>query len=563
MAKSDKIFIKSNAFEIIDWVMISLAFISVFISYAVFIINAGDMMNSDIAMEIILGREMWLQKSLFPEGFYYTTELFLIRTSLFVALWSFIIGDFLNLFKLTIITEILLELFSLIYLLRSFPLNKKATVLGVLVFFGARSYLSSYFMGMGGSAYATMYITSALTLGYYLNRIQGVNGKLEKFLMVLIPILALGFGFSSVRMLVILFFPILFVHIIEKFWSKEAISFKKDTIMRELFLWNIISFIGYQITVNYIAPKGFGPHIIPSSVCNSIIYIITESIPGALTEIFHTNPIFPIMIPFKNFSLDFLNGFLGLIYFIVIIICVKYSLKKCTASQSYLYKILLFGLFTSSLLTFIFMSRTSFQIRYLMLAYVLIALILSHSYEKIRNVNIKLARVFIYFLTIFCMTNGIYNSMQIDEVKNDNVSLLVSRNAEKIEEAFQRHGIKRGYALYWDSSAVTVLSNNRIELAPVWGDMTPRNMSSLYRYYSPDQTNEKTAFIKVNRRLNAESAESMDFAILRPEILDLAIGKEVIYDDGTIKVEIYYYDKNYFRYPQGYNPKMNVINQAL
>jgi hypothetical protein len=551
--------LKISSDELMDWILILLAIIVVFFSYAINLIHLGETMDSDTATEILFGREMWLQKSLFPKDIYYTTELFLIRSAFFVSLWSFVTDNILNVYRLTITTEVLMEILSLIYLFKSLSLNNKSTALGLLIFFGTRTYLSANYIGMGGSSYATMHITAFLALGYYVKMLEERSGPIEKFLCFFIPIMALNFGISSIRMLVILFFPILFIHVWVQFNSRKQLSFKNDKILWELVLWIIIYLIGYNITLYYIIPKGFGPTYYHTVILSGFKAIILKTVPEILTEIFYVNPIFSIMIPFKFFSIEFLNGFLCLIYFIVLAYCLIYSQRKCSKSQKNIYKILLFGLFSFFVIILIFQQSAGVKIRYFMFVYVLASIVIAQYYQNIIYINVRLGKSLIIFITIFSMTNGIYNSLQLDELKNENKSKFTSNNASKIEEAFNRHGIKKGYSLYWDSSTVTVLSDSRVELAAVLGDMTPVMHLAPYRYFSPDKALEKTAFVKVNQPLSKEIAEHEQYKISKPDIFDLAVEKEVIYNDGVASVEIYYFDKNYFTFPPGHDPTKGFL----
>jgi hypothetical protein len=558
-----KLKINLQSAEAIDWILISLAFAAVVISYLINLIYVGLTINSDTATEILLGREMWLQKSLFPKDFYYTTELFLIRTPLFVGLWSFVINDIINAYRFAIVTEVILVTLSLIYFLKSLSLGKKSIALGILIFFGVRTYLSAYFIGMGGSSYATMHITFFLIIGYYANKINNKKTLYEKIFRILIPILALNFGLSSIKMFIVIFFPILFVHFIAKFFAKDPISFKNDSIMFEMVLWIIFYFIGYNITLYVILPKGFGPLYFQSNIAHGITYIVSKSIPAALTEFFHVNPIFTLMIPFKIFSLNFINGFLGLIFIIVAILCLLYSLRKCSIIQNKIYFILLFGLFLVLFSLTLFQSSNYLKIRFFIQIYILISLAIASVYEDINYSSLKKGRFFLLFICIFIITNGVYNSLQIGDIENGNISKYASRNFSEIENSFKRHGIKRGYALYWDSSTVTLLTNNRIELVAVKGDMEPNTYMAPYRYYSPEYRDERTAFVRIIQPLNPEIADLPQFKITNYEIFNIALEKEVIYDDSEVSIEIYFYDKNLFTFPVDHDPKSDLLALQL
>jgi hypothetical protein len=73
----------------------------------------------------------------------------------------------------------------------------------------------------------------------------------------------------------------------------------------------------------------------------------------------------------------------------------------------------------------------------------------------------------------------------------------------------------------------------------------------------------KTAFVKVTRPFNPQIDELPQFKITNDDLFNLAVEKEVIYDDAEYKIEVYYYDRNYFTFPEDYDPKKSVFALQL
>jgi hypothetical protein len=132
----------------------------------------------------------------------------------------------------------------------------------------------------------------------------------------------------------------------------------------------------------------------------------------------------------------------------------------------------------------------------------------------------------------------------------------------EIENSLIRHGVKRAYSLYWNSAVETVLTDGRIEVWGVLGNMKPIRYLTSYQVYSPMLAGEKSAFINVNKPPYSVFENMIQFSVSNIELLNKAVSKEII-PDAEADIEIFYFDHNPFVYPQGHDPSQDYVPAEL
>jgi hypothetical protein len=399
---------------------------------------------------------------------------------------------------------------------------------------------------------------SFLVLGYYVTRSKGITNLSDKIVRIIICLMAFVFGVCSFRLFVILFFPLFAVHCILKLWTKEPLSLKNDPIFYEIIIWLALSLLGTLVTLKLIMPLGFGPVEYQSKSTLGLVYIFTKILPTFLTEFFKANPIFYFMTEANLFSLSAINGLLCLVFFVLVIYLIKVSYKNKVGLKNNIYNILLFSLAITVISQFMFMFKSVVQFRYYLLIFVLFSLVYAYSFEELCKTNIVLKKIMLCGLTIFFATNSIYNIKQLDYIKDLNISRVSDWHAEEISNILQKHGVNLGYALYWDSNTITVLTNGKTEIAAVYGNMTPMGYVTPYRYYSPELADTKSAFIRISQPVFDWNKGLPLFEISKPEIFDNAVAKETI-KGPFYDIDIFIFDRNYFTFPEGHDPKKDYV----
>jgi hypothetical protein len=441
---------------------------------------------------------------------------------------------------------------------KRFSLNAKSIFWGILVFFGIRTYVTGNICGMGSSSYATIHMLTFLVLGYYTACLRNNRNITDKIICYIIIILSFIFGLSSFRMLAILFVPIFIIHISNKIWSKESFSLNGDNLIQEVFVWCAASFIGLVITSKIIMPLGFGPIDYRTDKTPGLQYIVTESIPQFLTELFHNTPIFGIMLDANIFSISAIVGILCFLFFILIIFLFKKTNNTIDNYRHVVYKIVITSLLLILISQIIFYDKILLQLRYYLYIFIFFSFVIMFGFEEILNKNIIMKKISMIILGLFLITNSIYNIEKIPELKNSNYSRISIRHADEISTILKKYDVSLGYSLFWDSNCITVLTNGETEIAAVHENMTPMCYVTPFRYYDNAISEQKTAFIKITQPNIEENSYLPQFDNHDNDILDHAVAKELI--KGTFyDIEIYIFDKNFFTFPADYDPRSAIL----
>jgi hypothetical protein len=307
-------------------------------------------------------------------------------------------------------------------------------------------------------------------------------------------------------------------------------------------------------------PLGFGPAKYQIEYTSGLVHIFTTLIPEFIAEFFRFNPVFTATIENNIFTLSFINGLLSFLFFISLGYFLKITWNKNLNIRINIYYIFIFSLGFCLITQLIFFREEIIHLRYYMFMFVIFALISSYAYDDMNKNNKLLKNIFLCLLVVFMVTNSIYNLSQLNLVKIKNSSLITVWNWKKITSILENHGIELAYAMCWDSNSITVLSNGKVEISPVLGDMTPMEYVVPYRNYSPEIKNHKTAFIRINQPIYDDFQYLPQFHISNFDIFEKAVEK--IRFMGTFyPIEILIFDKNYFTFPDGHDPKIEYLKQ--
>jgi hypothetical protein len=431
----------------LDVSLIIAAFAAVTASYVAHMLRIDDILHSDIATEILYGREMFRLKTLIPPEYYQSTEIFLIRTPMFIAFWSIFTDSMMTAFKLSVLTDVSIHVASFVYMARKLGLSKPAVALGLLANFGLRTYASGEFVGFAGASYSTMCATAYMTLGYYAALRRNSAGKFERGARFLIPFLAFMFGVSSPRLFLCLFFPLFLAHCAMKLWSRLPQDWSGDRVLRQIALWNILAVAGIVVFRAFIHTRGFGPVDVPSRVFNGLEFIVTSRIPRLSLELFAFIPVSHVTLPFHGMTLE---GWTGLLLTALVIVCVRGALKADSPVLEVRGTVLRFfviSLALTALATFLIREIYAAQHRYLFLGYGLLGLAVSVTYDRVVRSGKRLSGAFLALCCSVFVLNAALNISNIPDVVAESRSRFVVRHAAEIEESLSRHGVKTAYSI--------------------------------------------------------------------------------------------------------------------
>ncbi|MDR1081396.1 MAG: hypothetical protein LBQ79_10655 [Deltaproteobacteria bacterium] len=538
----------------LDWFLILASIAAVAGSYVMYLVHLPEYLNSDQAAEIMTAREILRQKTLFLREWYFSTEIFIVRTSLFMALWGLLTDSFLNTYRLAIVTDVVIMCAAFAYMMKRLGVDARATAFGLLVFFGIRGYNSGQNTGLGGSSYGTLCAITFIIIGYYAASRLGKVNRTDRIARYAIPVLAFLFGISSIRFLAVVLVPLIVAHVAEKIWSRMPSAWIDDRMLREILFWTVLSLAGWTITAKHVIPLGFGPADYSSTQSNGIFYILHENITEFTEEFLRCNQFYNIVTDFNLFSLNCVNSILCMAFFLACCSVFTGSAAPHLVTRRTVYMFLGMSIATGLLSLLLFQSRINMRIRYLVFFYILIGVVSAVGWADLRRNRPFVARLFMILAICFCLTNSLWNVRNIPSVVLDNLSRVAARHVPEIMASFQRYGIKRGFALFWDSEVQTILSDGSIEVFPVTGAMHPLRYLVPYSVFKNDRAGDPVAFLKIRLNLPPEIAVLPQFNLVRPEILDLAYDVDVIPDKDS-DIEIYYFKSNPFTFPPDHDPK--------
>jgi hypothetical protein len=530
------------------------AFAAVAASYVAYMARIGEILHADIATEILTGLEIARQKTVFLKDWYHSTELFLVRTPLFVALWSLATDGILDAYRLAVATDLAIVIAAFLYMTKRLGAAPKTAALAMLAFFGARTYESGYGTGLGGASYGTMCATVFLILGRCAAaRLRKENG-LDRAVTAAITFMAFVFGLSSLRFLAVVFLPLLTVHVGMKLWSRLPQAWAGDRMLRLILAWTALSVLGWALTSRLILPRGFGPVDYQSSLANGLGYIASESLPMLLKELFRHNPVFSVTEPFRAFTLEGANGLLCLAFFVSCAKGIAGLSRPLRPARGEASRFLGLSVIAAVTALCLFQLAINLRIRYLVFLYPLLALAAAFRHADLSASRPARGRALLALTAAFCAVNALCNIKALDFWREDNISRVSVRRAGEIEDSLARHGLRRAYSLYWNSSSQTVLTDGRTEIMAVTGGMRPFLYLAPYDAYSPSRAGERTAFVRIDQPVDKELEELPQFKLTGFDVLAKATETEVI-PDPTADVVIYYFDHNPFTFPPGHDPR--------
>jgi hypothetical protein len=535
--------------DLLDWGLVLAAGAAVVGCYALYLARVEELMQADTASAILVGREMIRQGTILLEDYYHSTEVYLLGTPLIVALWFPVADSLLGAFRLAVVTEIALQSACLLYMMRRLGASPKAAVFALLAFFGPRSYDGAGVCGLGGAFYGTAYMASFLFIGYYASSLHGTRDGAEKALRLALPVLAFTFGVTSARLVATVIVPLLLAHSSLKLWTRNSWYWEDDRILREIMLWLLASAAGRIVTVAVIVPRGFGPYLLERVNATGIEEMAIESLPALFSDFGLHDIVFWALAPFESCSVAGAVGILCLTFYSICAFGLRRRADPSTLGRD-LARWAVIRFFVLSLAMTVFIAVLKFPVflmnmRYLFLIYALLAMTAGLVYGDLACRRSFLARAFLSLSCGLFIMNSILNVHDLPHHAAVNPSRIVARHSDEIVDAMAARGVRRAYALYWDSAVTTVLSEGRAEVYGVRGDMEPSRWIVPLSAYSAELAGDAVAFLRVLQETDPRFPDSLIYKVRDTAVFDLATGKEVIPDpEGDIV--IYFFDRNPF-----------------
>jgi hypothetical protein len=446
--------------------------------------------------------------------------------------------------RLATILELVLVVLSILYMFQKLGFKDRTKLIGLTAFFGIRGFMGGDLIGLGYSTDSMYYVMLFLTIGYFASKLDGVHGKIEKVLKIAIPLLAFIYGLGGIKLLIILFLPFFLYHACVNLWRANFNLLNKNGILWELGLWTVLCLVGYLILSIFIANERFGPILLASGESVGLYYAVVENIPALLKSFLQDTPLDIIKDANIIFSPLTVNGFVFLFFIFYMIYLLPIVFKKSNDIKNIALKYIGVSVVFTFFLMMIHLDRSFISSTDLMYIYPFLAILIAVYYSKLSKENDRLAHLYImafgFMIILNTLSNLYLNSVNIE----NNSSGSVVKNTLKIKEILDIEGIDRGYALYWDSYPIEVLTEGKIKMAVVNGDLTPIKNRTLISNYDQELASEKVAFVYSIKSM----AVPPEYNDINNDNLLKKASRRFIIDDKIRPVDLYIFDKNYFTF---------------
>lgn len=330
--------------------------------------------DSDMYPDTLVAKLMWEQKTLFPDGWVFGNQYYVIATPVLAALLYGIVGNVNT--AMVLATEIMtiFILLSFFWLLRAMTKDYLVITIGCLLLLSSNiapdtpySFTSQLFF-LQASYYACYLITLFVVLGDYIRSFQKTSGSISWIFSLL---LCFATGMQSLRQTVIMVLPILACEVFlafrrlmhrQKPWSRENSGSTIHAVS-----YGIANFLGL-ITINLL------------NIPNTSIYGNTQLTP-ATQLLAHIPPIWDSLCEITGlnwgfaqdapFILTFFSTFLVLLFSISVILWIV-RIKTQETPLELCWLVCLAGMIGVSLSTVF--TDTKIRTIYLFLWYPLVAL---------------------------------------------------------------------------------------------------------------------------------------------------------------------------------------------
>ncbi len=465
--------------------------------------------NSDAAIANILAEEMVLSESFFPSHWWYVNnDLWVFYKQLLVIPW--VLAD-KNGYFAHAFTVFLVTMFMIVFIynfLRSLMLSRASSLMGgVIVCIG---YSPMYLRELYGEAAYTWYFIFMISFLYMFRKLSPHvlknSTKLKAFFLFL-GLLYLLVLANPVRFFVYYIVPFFGALAGIVYFSRDSVKTFKEAIFRLLSIKKIVIFI-------------FG--VIAISIATIAHFTLLESLhlAGGANN--------AVLVPLENLPVHAAHAILGLLNFIG----AEWDEGIKISSLLGVVSLLKFGLYPLVLLFPALHVRKYFYqmssserlvVLYSYMGFAIIFLLYSttglheHAWAARNNIryispflmmillcNVIMWRfypIFIKLILSLCLTIALglsWNYVSPKEWRG-----IVDERIALVEE-LKNHGLKFGYATYWDSHMYTVLSDGAVDIRPIEIDekgITLVKWLSSDRWYQKDSTDGKVFFMVLHEKI--------------------------------------------------------------
>lgn len=520
----------------VEWIMALAAFI--FISLLTLCITTYHN-DSDQANIVLLGNLIFEEGTIFPQGWRFAAEVATMPGVSPTPVYGFLYWLSDNYFFTRHIGSLLMVygvLAAMIYMLSPLGIRTPYILLGSALMFSRNTLHGDVFY-----YYPGLIIAILVVIGYWLRLLENKSGKFQRFLCVLIPVLAFVQGWSTPRFLV-LYFPLAtwaFLPVIKKLWRNPNFNPR---------LW----FTPWRI---WVEPMGWFAAT-ALGVFTAKIWPLVNRNADVTNTVYKLNGIDDFWERMRQLPLVFFRfadcayDSVGLITFesartvftLGLILFVLYLLKSVYGTSPSWSNALGANAAIAGL-SVVLVLCTSFSgygekimPRYLFWLFPLAAVIMALSLEWCRRHHrnhLMLSGVVLAILLLRLLPMNPWNFAK------DVLRPPAKKKAEILRDYLDRHGLSRGYATYWTGLIHALAMND------------PYRISALSNYFSPPAYNahdfrytaeyaNTDVFLLLTEKQEGETLKNPDGA------RHLAQGKKITEIVPQLNLRVYTFNENPF-----------------
>ncbi|MDR3152686.1 MAG: hypothetical protein LBW85_00075 [Deltaproteobacteria bacterium] len=545
----------------LDSSLTALSLAAVAAAYLLYILNTDLLMTAGQASDVLAGFEMLRQKTFLLKDWVYSSEVFTLRSPLFVAFSALFTDSVIWAHRLSVVFELAAECAALAYMLRRLGLRGRPGLLAAALFFGARSYQSGMFCGMGFSQDASFLTAFFLTLGYCAAVRQGIRGKAERILKFALPPAAFLFGLSSGALFILLYLPVLAccayraAPVFGKSPAggapgprpqagqaetgaaetaegpgksdpaarnagaaegaaeaapgarngagsgkaarrgKAAPQAPETALLKEAALWAVLCLAGYLLLTVTVAVHGMGPALVTAVPSAGFREAAAANLPALLGAFVDGTPLLFIKGVALIRSWGWVAGWSFLFFMGYAAYMTPRAAREAEGPCGEAIRTALACLFSAFVFTVVHLRAPLVTDRHLLFLYPYAAILLAWLYRSLARVNPGLSRLLLACIAFTVATNSVNAVTTLDLQAEIAPSRATNKHIAAIEEILSGRGVRRVYALYWDSYNLEALSDGRLKAAAVDGRMRPYLSNASLLNYDESTAGEKAAFV--------------------------------------------------------------------
>lgn len=443
--------------------------------------------NSDFVSEMNCAQLMWEQKTLFPDRWYFSSEIRLLSPALLAALFYGITGKFTFSYLLSIAILDAICVYLYFKLMKKLNVGIDASLLGSLFFIVGLGKWYLYFTLVMGY-YLVYLIICLLVLIYFVDDCPHSKSR-RLLLFMLMAIIAFVCGAVSTRMTIILFLPLVLSAIF--YYTLKGYKLHFLYTASGLFIANVIGLIINRMIIS-------NNHYITSDALSMILFDVNKFFDNILA-------VFPALMRLLGyegnvslFSIVGLSSFSKFI-FLLVIFWTLYKIFKVIndRKKTFILLAVVLGAFFSMLISAAVVDDIIFHNRYLFLFGLLCSMLISLAIDLLFSWKKNLGKMISGVLILFIGINffALVHILKNDDSENYHRMIAL----QGITKWLEKNEFDFIYAGFWNAGAIRGLSDGKIENVNVHvsdhGEVAPHLWLQDENVLLHESLNRRVAFV--------------------------------------------------------------------